>query len=240
MTGPGIGRIVVSDQHVDRLIYTMQAFAGLLVCVSAVAMFGWIPVLGENKYNFDVASEVNAWTWMNVAYMLFAAQMFGLGAWIRRQNQSPALVWALVAIALALLSLDDMISLHERFGALGRTLGGGQGVLHFAWLVPGFIAMAIILAIFFIALRSAARIVRMEILIGVLLFFGGAVGFEMISGAVLSKYGHQDTYTLLYHIEEMMEAIGMTFILSAGLKDIIRNTETQGTEAPSARPHRPA
>jgi hypothetical protein len=56
------------------------------------------------------------------------------------------------------------------------------------------------------------------------LFFGGAFGLEMLSGAVLSAYGHQSLYTILYHIEELFEAVGIIFIFSAGLKDLLQQS----------------
>ena len=49
----------------------------------------------------------------------------------------------------------------------------------------------------------------------------------MLSGAVLSAYGHQSLYTILYHIEELFEAVGIIFILSAGLKGLLQQSSVR-------------
>lgn len=200
----------------------MRQFAYVLTLASMVILFRWIKIPRDQIYLFDVAHEVNFWTWMNVAYMLFAAQVIWLSTWLRRVLHLPWVGWALAGLALALLSLDDFISIRECLEPLGESLGGGSGLLQFAWVIPGFVAAVLVITVFVSAMRSAAPAVRRDFALGAAFFFGGVLGMEMISGAVLSEFGHRRPYTLLYQIEELFEAVGMTLIARAGLKDVIR------------------
>ena len=113
-----------------------------------------------------------------------------------------------------------MISIHERFEPIGLLMGGGSGLFHFSWVIPGIGAAIICGMVFWSAMRTADGAVRRSFLLGGAFFFGGALGLEMISGAVLDQYGHLRPYTILYHIEEIFEAVGMVFIFGAGLRDV--------------------
>ncbi len=170
---------------------------------------------------FDVAWEGNIWTWMNVTFMVLSAVSLYFAALVRKQNGVQYRAWSATAIGVLLLSLDDMVSIHERLDGLGHDMGGGDGFLHFAWVIPGMIAAALLIVVFGLAIRSADWSVRRDFILGIVFFFGGALVLEMITGAVLSSYGHHKPYTVLYHIEEIFEAVGVIFILSAALKDVI-------------------
>ncbi|KIN70906.1 Multidrug resistance protein (Efflux pump/antiporter) [Sulfitobacter noctilucae] len=217
-----LGPLQITDETANLLAKRMRQVAYVLLVLSMIILFRWIKIPRAHIPLFDVASEVNFWTWLNVSYMLFAAYMMGLSALVRRYSGAPFWGWVLAGAAVLFLSLDDFISIHERFGALGQALGGGSGLLHFAWVIPGIIAAAGLVLIFWTAMRSAAPVVRRDFALGLALFFGGAVGLEMVSGWVLSNFGHRRPYTLLYHLEEMCEAAGIILIGRAALKDLIR------------------
>lgn len=199
----------------------MRQVAYVLCVISMVILFRWIKIPREHIYLFDVAHEVNFWTWLNVAYMLFAAQLLCLCAWLRRRAALPAVGFLLAALALMLLSMDDFMSFHEKLDPLGEALGGGSGLLRFAWVIPGSLAALVIVAVFIVAFRSATGPVRKDILTGIALFFGGALGVEMLSGAWLSEFGHRRPYTLLYHLEEALEAVGIVFVARGALRDML-------------------
>lgn len=221
-----------TEADVMLLTKRMRQAAYILVVLGLVLLFRWIKIPRDYLYLFDVAREVNFWTWLNVAYMLFAAQALALGAWLRRRKGMPATGLALASLALILLSMDDFMSFHEKLDPLGESLGGGSGFLQFAWVIPGSVIALIVIGIFVNALRSTARDVQRDLMMGVAFFFGGALGMEMISGAWLSAFGHHRPYTLLYHIEETFEALGIIFIARAALKDILRVSAAAPPRAP--------
>ena len=221
-----LGDLRVTDETVDRLAKLLRRCSYFLAFLSFATFARWIKVPRSDLPIYNVASEGNAWTWFNVTVIALAATAMLLTALARRSAGLPALGWFMTAAVLYLLSLDDLAGIHERFGALGEALGGGAGFLHFAWVIPGFLAAAAVIGVFWTAFRDAAPPVRRAFLLGIGLFFFGALVLEMIGGAVYEASGHRRPYAYVYHLEEILEAVGMIFVLSAGLKDLIRVSAT--------------
>ncbi|MFG6535271.1 hypothetical protein ACGYK5_15680 [Sulfitobacter sp. 1A16787] len=216
-----VGNIHLTEQGVDKFSKRLRWFAYFWAFVSFVVAVRWLKISRQDIYMFDVAGEGNIWTWMNVTYMVLAAGALYLAALVRKQNGVQYRAWFVTAVGVLLLSLDDMVGIHERLEGLGHNMGGGDGFLHFAWVIPGMIVGALLIGVFGLAIRSADAPVRRDFILGIVFFFGGALVLEMMTGAVLSGYGHYKPYTALYHIEEFCEAVGVIFILSAALKDVI-------------------
>lgn len=167
---------------------------------------------------WDTASEANIWTWANVTTLTAAALAswgWSYASWKSRKPHGVG--WFFVGGLLLSLSFDDLVGVHERLHAVGMSMGGGQGPLHFSWVVPGaLIALLYLASLVFHAVRIAP-LPRAYLIGGVCTFFLGAIGFEMISGAELSANGRTDAYVALYHVEEMLEAIGATLMLCSPL-----------------------
>ncbi|MFG6665188.1 hypothetical protein ACGYKB_18185 [Sulfitobacter sp. 916] len=114
----------------------------------------WVKISRQDIYMFDVAWEGNIWTWMNVTFMVLSAVSLYFAALVRKQNGVQYRAWSATAIGVLLLSLDDMVSIHERLDGLGHDMGGGDGFLHFAWVIPGMIAAALLIVVFGLAIRK--------------------------------------------------------------------------------------
>jgi hypothetical protein len=131
----------------------------------------------------------------------------------------------LSAVVVAGLSLDDLAQLHESetAEALGHSLGGGKGLTHFAWIVPGTLMAALCIAALVPAMAAAKPRPRRLLVLGTSLLFTGAIGFEAISGQVLEYTRHGLSYVaydVVMHVEELLEAFGATLLLGAGVCDL--------------------
>ena len=172
---------------------------------------------------WDVAVEGTMWTWANVAVLVTGANACALRAyavWRAGGRLLAWLGWLATAAVIAALSLDDLVALHERLDPLGRSWGYGSGFTHFAWVIPGLIAAAgCVLVVGAHALRLPAA-PRAYLLGGVGFLFAGAIGLEMVSGANLAANGHTKAYVMIYHVEELFEAIGAALLLCAPLSDM--------------------
>lgn len=216
------GRLTDVPIDIAAFALVMLGFAALAFA-SLVAISGFVPPMRLLLKFFDVASEANLWTWANVAVLLSAAHVHLLAAYARWWRHAPGVAgWALTALLMAGLSLDDLAGLHERLEPLGEALGGGSGLTHFAWLVPGSAIALATLALFAVLVRNVEGRARLYLLAGILVFFAGAVGMEAVGGYALSQLGSgvNVTYVLLFHVEEMLEATGAALLLSAGLADL--------------------
>ena len=215
------------------------AFLGLLWIISLFAMFG-ITVADTPQRVWDTASEGNVWTWGNVLVLIVGGVLHlsrGAAAW--RARRRGALAWSATGAALLALSLDDLAGFHEALGSLGQRLGGGEGMLHFAWVVPGAALAAGFCLLIGLSARSMGRRPALYLLTGAGTLVAGALGLEMLSGAYLSGGGSNVRYALIYHAEEAVEALGAALLLAAAPADLRGETARLGpwlTRTPPTTP----
>ena len=188
------------------------SFMGVLWTLSLLAMIQLMP---GPQAMWDAASEANVWTWGNaVLFILGAGGALDRG--FAPGTLRTRLAWLALAGALFLLSLDDVASFHERLDPLGRQMGGGDGATHFAWVIPGAVIGLVALIGFAFCARVIGGRAGQLVLCGAGVFFLGALGLEVVSGAHLAGGGSNLTYALLYHVEEAVEAGGAALLLAAG------------------------
>lgn len=216
-----------------RLLIDDVAVAGtflvalLLTLLSLAMALSWLPVVHETRVLWDTATEANIWTWTSVTVLMLGAYAHLATAYLRWNScRSAAFLWVMTAGLLAAMSLDDLAALHERLFHYGVLLGGGAGLTFFAWVIPGaFVALGICIAFGFLIRKLYGR-PRRYLVSGLAIFFGGALGVEMIGASVTEQEGYSNLYVVIYHIEEMMEALGASLLLGAGLADLPEERRT--------------
>ncbi|WP_099865286.1 hypothetical protein [Pararhizobium haloflavum] len=182
---------------------------------------GLTPVAQGTRVLFDAASEANIWTWYSVTVLTGAGYTHLIAAYTRwHRRRRDVGIWLTMSVIIFAMSLDDFAGIHERLEPVGEQLGGGEGALHFAWVVPGLLIAAVITLAFFFAWRRLPALPRTYLALGIGLFFAGAIGLELIGGYVLDTSGYGVSYVLLYHLEEGLEALGSTLLLAAGIADL--------------------
>jgi hypothetical protein len=154
--------------------------------------------------------------------MLSVALFIALGRLARagRADRGP---WFFLAGVFAFLTLDEFAFLHERLMDPMRRLVGSDGVLHFAWVVPYGIAVAV-LALWIgpkiLAIRPGPRA---WFLLAAAAYLTGALGFEMLSGWRLTAIGGEANrpeliYELLTTVEETLEMVGLILLIRGQLE----------------------
>ena len=169
----------------------------------------------------DVGSENNVWTYANVVILSYAALLYALcGFFTKGKSWWVPIAWFLGAVVLFGFSFDDFFQLHERLRSIGKSLGGGQGLTHFAWVIPGSAFALVSVLLLLPVMFKASKIPRRMIVSATALLFTGALGLEMVSGYVLSQRGHTHAYDVLMHCEELMEAFAAALFLAAGIAQL--------------------
>lgn len=166
----------------------------------------------------DVRDEGSVHTWFNVLLLVSAAAAACATAAVTRATGGKAWPWWVVAGVLATLSLDDMLSLHERLELVGERLGGGA--LHFAWVVPGAVAGVVMAAVVLLAARGLPPLSRTSLLAGTTLLLVAALGLEALSGAVISTVGDGAVYIVVSHVEELVESVAACAFLHGVLRGL--------------------
>jgi hypothetical protein len=209
--------ISVSPARLARLLT-------LVVCALVAAGLGsvvWSHVLGERSglgliHLFDLDNESTVPSWYSSSALLAAAGLLGLIARVERERASRDWrYWTGLAVIFALLSVDEAASIHELAIRPLRLALGVRGVLAFAWVIPGAALVALVGAIYLGFLFRLPAPTRWRFVLAGGLFVGGALGLEMVGGALYTAYGMGVETALESVVEEALEMAGIVVFIHA-------------------------
>jgi hypothetical protein len=195
---------------------------GLLVIVLlfAVAHFVGLAVAGERIRDVvNLNAENNPSTWFSSALHLINAFLLGVIALVAERNRWR---WALLAVLVLGVSMDETAQLHERLSEFLHVALSTSGPLRFAWVIP---AAGLVIVVAALSTRMLMRVPGGGlVLAGVAVFLIGAMGLEMIEADRSDAIGHVDTVMLvLCGVEELLEMIG-AILAMAGLMRTVAAT----------------
>lgn len=180
-----------------------------------------VPVLGFLQLSFveefDLDNEANIPTYFSGLLLLFSSIILWVISYIERENNSSFYQhWFGLSLVFAFLSVDEVASLHERTTQPVRQLLGVEGIFYYAWTIPvavGLLLLGVVYARFLWHLQ--ARWKRL-FAVAAVLYVGGALGVELISGWYDSQGGGASfTYTLITTVEETLEMAGAAVFIYA-------------------------
>ncbi|MCM1984687.1 hypothetical protein [Lyngbya confervoides] len=170
---------------------------------------------------FHVGFDSNIPTWYS-SWLLFLAALLSvlvsLGR-IRGQNSGyPARKsWLGLALLLFLMSLDETAMMHERLGdIIEKQVQNLGGFFYYGWVLFGIPLGGLLLGLGYrMVVGLPQRVKRFCILAGVM-FFTGALGFEMLSANQAYIYGHVTfSLELLTALEELFEMSAVVILIHA-------------------------
>ena len=201
----------------------------LLVLASYVTLelldHPFFAVGGMGHAYLNVGVEANVPTWWSGTVLAVGGASLLLLAWLLRTDRRPG-VWPTLALAALLLalSLDEMVSIHEQLYRVGRLVVSAE-TIPFVWLAVGIpLALAVVVVVAVLA-RGLPRATRPLLLAGLLTFFAGAIGLELVGSQLHPTHGVQAPLTVaIYHGEELLEMLGAALMAVAPLR-AVRVTE---------------
>lgn len=129
---------------------------------------------------FSVDEEESLPTWWSTLTLAGLGLLtYGIARHRKNDGKLQRIAWRLLALGFVFLSMDEACKLHERIGglvSLGGTLEHARWIL--LWLPLGAVAAGVI---FWKLWRSSPRVV-VGLIIGSVVFLGGAVGVEAFNG----------------------------------------------------------
>ncbi|MBS7670672.1 hypothetical protein [Croceicoccus gelatinilyticus] len=200
-----------------------MAVIAVLVALSVAGMvlrfgMGFSKGLGAIAL-IDLNSETNFPTYFSVALLACCSLLLALiGIAHRQLRMGWHRHWIFLALVFLAMSMDEFIQLHEKTmefisGHLGIVPGS---ILTNSWVVLAFVFLPLLgLAYlrFLMAMnrRSAALMVAAGIV-----YVGGAVGVEMVSGMMKGTYGFGSLpFMISTTIEETLELVGLAIFIYA-------------------------
>lgn len=197
----------------------------MTVSLAAVALSMAIPPLTGRPYDdyegwlrkyLDVGRESNAPTWWSASLLVVAAMHYVLAALVAGLKSRAALPWLAVAVLLVAFSADEATLIHDRARHLTDLLAPGN-TLHHAWLGVGIPLALLVLVVAVLVARSLPATARRLLLVGLGVFFTGAVGMELVHSLLGPRMELGVVWVAIYHLEELLEMWGVSLVLVAPL-----------------------
>lgn len=132
--------------------------------------------------------------------------------------------WFALSVLLAVLALDEAVMIHEMADRTLQEWLNSDGILYFAWVIPGA-AFTLLVGLGFIGfLRNLEAYTRRLVLASGAIFLAGALGVEMVEGVLVSTHGMESVlFTLAISVEEALEMLGIVLLIYALLDYITRH-----------------
>lgn len=175
----------------------------------------------------DVNAERNVPTAWSASLLLLAAIAAGV---LAVRGASGGRGWSLVAATAGFLALDESLELHERLAPAGKAVVGQ--LLHFAWVVPGAAAGAVVGTLLLLRLRAQPALVRRRLVLAGITYLTGALLLETVSGVVLRHDGPREPYIAVTALEELLEMAGASLLLATVLAVPRRSAKDHADLAP--------
>ena len=166
---------------------------------------------------FDLNLERNVPTWYATVSLLLCAVLLAVVARLARRAHRPYVAhWTALAIGFLLLSVEEMLDYHSALKAVSVPGEQARGFLLHAWVVPAAVIALVVAAVYLrFLMHLPARSRRLFVLAG-LLYVGGAVGLESVSGQAQELFGRGSApLALASTLEETAEMAGVLVFVYA-------------------------
>lgn len=167
------------------------------------------------KLNLDNEGSFPAY-FSSMLLLLSSALLVTIALEAQRTARPFKLRWWILAAVFTLMSIDEIVSIHElTIGPLRKSFNL-SGVLYFAWVIPGAVFVLLITAIYIPFLLHLPMHTRLRIGIAGSVYVGGALGMELVGGYHAYHYGeHNFAYSMISAVEETMEMAGVVLFIGA-------------------------
>lgn len=212
-----------------KISFSVKKFSTvLIIVVIALNAIGFIGRLVEYRLGikettefvrlFHVAEEGNITSWYSSLSLLFCAILLAFIANVKKSAKDVyGKHWGILSLIFVFLSLDEAATIHEISILPLRKLLNLTGVLHYSWVIVAIPLLLFFLFYFSRFLISLPKDTRNLFVFAGIVFVGGALGLEMVSGYLLSSEMERRLVfnSLSITLEELAENVGIVIYIYA-------------------------
>ena len=174
--------------------------------------------LGGLVWIFGLGAEKNLPTLYSTIALLVVAGLLFVTA---RHSKTDRGYWWVLCFAFVYLACDETCSLHEKLDQPVQASLHTSGVFHYAWVIPYGIGSIVFGLVFLRFLLRLPRKTAWLFVLGGAVFVMGAIGLEMVGGALVEQGNAKHwSYWAEQTVEEVLEMTGVLVFLF-GLGDYI-------------------
>ena len=176
---------------------------------------------------FDFNTEKNIPTFYSSIALIIVSVLLLSIALTHKKLKSSYVMWLGLSVIFLFLSIDEISSIHERFGQTTREALNTSGPLFYAWIIPYGIALIIFILAYSKFLFELPKNTMVLFLVSGITFISGAIGFEMLGGRQADLYGISNIlYSFYYTCEESLEMIGIAIFIYTLLSYMVNQFES--------------
>ncbi len=208
----------ISAKRVTRFLFRAIAILGIAHLIGLIITCLIPQPIVINLFQFvNLDREQNIPTLFAVGLLLLNAALCFV---IHRNSQTfreHRLIWPVLGTTFTYLAIDEFSALHEKLSAPLRQLFHTEsGILYDAWLIPYIIATLIIAAIVLPTVLKLRASIREWLILALILYGTGAIGFEMLSGLLHNLSSSPNLlYGLVVGTKNLLELSGLATLTYA-------------------------
>jgi hypothetical protein len=203
-----------------KLIYTLGGTISLLLLIHLLTLisrhvFGHGHLLGIVPL-IDMWSEGNISNYYSSISLLTCSLLLYIIAEGNRRiyDGDKYYHWIGLAIIFLFVSIDEMISIHEKIMNPVRELLAAGGIFYFAWIIPYGIIFLFFVLFYLSFFFNLPKKFKLLFAISAAIYLSGSLGFEMIGGVIYeSNPNHTLAIDITNTIEETLEMIGVLIFI---------------------------
>ncbi|HET9582246.1 MAG TPA: hypothetical protein VFP76_05480 [Gemmatimonadota bacterium] len=198
---------------------TCLLLVGVLLIVVANVVAGLVQmVTGQPVPNIvDVAREVNLPTWYSSILLILAAALAALAGKSEKMVGGPHILhWWGLALVMALISIDEMLTFHEWGDELvpgWMTRPFGEWIQVHPWVLLGLPLVALFVILYLPFVSDLPARTRRWIVAGGAVYVAGALGGESLHGVINTYHGGGVFTSLAVLLEETLEMVGIVVFI---------------------------
>lgn len=171
-------------------------------------------VLHDFIWYFDVNSEANLTTYYSVTMAMLSAFLLFIIAYFKNAAKDKYRIhWAALAGFLLYISMDDASVIHEKSSKYLKGFSDLGGWFEYKWVFIGLVVIGILAIAFFQFWLHLDNKYKALFLASAAMFFGGAVGTEMLGGHWAYSNGSKNfTYVLFNTLEQSLQYAGLILL----------------------------
>lgn len=185
-----------------------------------------------------IATFYSVFLWRLCALLLM---LVAIGTF--RQGRPDARRWMILSAIFVYLSADEAASLHEQLigisrAAVARLNLDSSGLFYHAWVVPVGLMVLLLFFAYLPFLRRLPRETALWMLGSGALFVGGALGLEMVGGAIVTFARENDMLRLSVEtLEELCEMLALSVFAYALTRHLARQIGALTFRIAGSQPH---
>lgn len=174
---------------------------------------------------FDLDKELSIPSFFSAIQLFIVGMLLIYIYFLRKEKEeSDVLYWKWLSFIFVFLSIDEACSIHELLNKPTEILLNTSGVFKYPWTITYGAGLILFGCCFFKFITNLDKKTRYWMFLAFLIYVGGAIGMEMVSGLHTEIVGRENIiHSFITTMEETLEMIGVTVFLLALLDYLNRH-----------------